>query len=71
MSDQIIVNSSVEISPENKSTLEQKLKAKIGDYPVEYKVDSSLIAGFTVNFGDKQYNYDLQSEIKNVENNLF
>ena len=71
MSDQIIVTSSVEISPENKSTLEQKLKTKIGDYPIVYKVDSSLIAGFTVNFGDTQYNYDLHSEIKNVENNLF
>lgn len=71
MSDKIIITSSVEISSENKSILEQKLKTKIGDHPFEYKINASLIAGFTVNFGDKQYNYDLQSEIKNVENNLF
>jgi F0F1-type ATP synthase delta subunit len=71
MSDKIIITSSVELSPANKTMLEQKLKTKIGDYPFEYKINSNLIAGFTVNFGDKQYNYDLQSEIKNVENNLF
>ena len=70
MSDKIIVTSCVEISPQNKATLEPKLKSKIGDYPFEYQIDSSLIAGFKVNFLDKQYNYDLFSEIKNVENQL-
>jgi F0F1-type ATP synthase delta subunit len=70
MSNKIIVTSSIEISPENKSSLEQKLKSKIGDYLFEYQINSSLIAGFTVNFGDTQYNYDLQSEIENVKNQL-
>jgi F0F1-type ATP synthase delta subunit len=70
MSDKIIITSSTEISQENKTVLEQKLKTKIGDYSFEYKINPSLIAGFTVNFGDTQYNYDLQSEIKNVENQL-
>jgi F0F1-type ATP synthase delta subunit len=70
MTNKIIITSSVEISSEHKSILEEKLKVKIGDYPFEYQIDSSLIAGFTVNFGDTQYNYDLHSEIKNVENQL-
>jgi F0F1-type ATP synthase delta subunit len=70
MSDKIIITSSIEISIENKTVLEQKLRTKIGDYPFEYKFNSNLIAGFIVNFGDTQYNYDLYSEIKNVENQL-
>jgi F0F1-type ATP synthase delta subunit len=71
MPDTIIVTSSVEISPENKALLEPKLIAKIGNFPLEYLIDPSLIAGFKVNFGDKQYSYDLSSEIKNVQNQMF
>jgi F0F1-type ATP synthase delta subunit len=70
MPDQIIITSSSELSQEIKSTLEAKLKTKIGEYGFVYKTDSRLIAGFIVNFGDTQYNYDLLSEIKNVENQL-
>jgi F0F1-type ATP synthase delta subunit len=67
----IIITSSVEITSENKAIMEQKLKNKIGDFPFEYKIDSDLIAGFTVSFGDKLYSYDLQSEIKNVQTQMF
>jgi F0F1-type ATP synthase delta subunit len=71
MSNKIIITSSTEISSENKALLELKLKNKIGDFPFEYKVDADLIAGFTVSFGDKLYSYDLKSEIKNVQNQMF
>jgi F0F1-type ATP synthase delta subunit len=70
MQNKIIVTSSSELSNEIRTTLEAKLKAKIGDYGFQYKVDSKLIAGFIVNFGDTQYNYDLLSEIQNVENQI-
>jgi F0F1-type ATP synthase delta subunit len=70
MSQSIIITSAVEIPSELKSTLEQKLSIKIGKFPFEYKIDSTLVAGIVVNFGDTEYRYDLKSEIEYIQNQL-
>jgi F0F1-type ATP synthase delta subunit len=66
----IKIVSAIQFPEELKSTLESKLVAKIGNYPFEYSVDSSLIAGLKIQFNDTQYKYDLASEINHIQAEL-
>ncbi len=66
----IIITSAVVFPDDLKSQLESKLRVKIGDFPFVYEVDSSLIAGLQVSYGDTELHYDLKSEIEYLTNEL-
>ena len=71
MNDQkVIVTSSSVISAELRSHLEFKLKHKFGESEIVYLVDSKLIAGLIISYGDLELRYDLNSEIQNITNQI-
>lgn len=59
----IIIFSPSDISADFKNQLESKLVAKFGSFPIEYKIDKSLIAGLVIRLGDQEYHYDLRTQL--------
>jgi F0F1-type ATP synthase delta subunit len=66
----ITITSAVAIPDDLKQTLETKVTKKIGNFPIAYELDSSLIAGLQIRFGDTEYHYDLKSEIEYLTSEL-
>ncbi len=62
----VYITSSSPISEELKPVLEAKLVAKFGSSKYVYKVDSSLLAGMTIQHEDKEYSFDLNSQIQYI-----
>lgn len=59
-----VVLSPVEISPENKKSLEQTLRAVTGkETEVEYVKDASLIGGIRIKLGSMMYDSSIQGQL--------
>lgn len=66
----ITVTSATPIADTDRQKLIQKLEAKFGQNPVEFAIDSELMAGIVIHFQNNEYRFDLKSEVDYILNEL-
>jgi len=66
-----ILSSKIEPTSQQKEKLEHFLKKKHGqDYQIEWLKDDSIEYGFTLQIGDGQYDWTLEGQLEQLENQL-
>lgn len=66
----LIITTSIELSREEKKSLEDGMKKKYGEITASYRIDDAIVGGIIIFDGDKVYDGSIRTQLNKIKEKI-